>query len=311
MTSESTDASGARRLEGGLPAPAVPSAADPGDPRAGSSADDGDARPAALDAGWPRDEEAGWPRDGQDQTAPLPPLAGLEPAQSGPVGGPASGPGQSTSPGQPQPYSAENGPAAQPAPRAGEPPDQRAYPPDGQGDGRRTEDAAGGLAPGQGGEQRGQDAAGAMPTARGGEQRAERPERPTGPRAARPQQRRPRRARLVVQKVDPWSVFLFSLVASICLGIVLLVAVATLYAVLSSLGVLASVNNVLGEVLGSNNPDQAAAPAITASGVLGATAVLALVDVVLLTVLATLGALLYNLCASLTGGIEVQLRERD
>jgi hypothetical protein len=141
---------------------------------------------------------------------------------------------------------------------------------------------------------------------------AERPERPTGARAAaRPQARRPRRASLVLRRIDPWSVFLFSLVASVCLGIVLIVAVTTLYAVLSSLGVLSSVNNVLGEVLGGNNPGDVAAPVFTAGRVLGGAAVLAAVDVVLLTVLATLGALLYNLCASLTGGIEVQLSERD
>jgi hypothetical protein len=152
-----------------------------------------------------------------------------------------------------------------------------------------------------------------------------RPERPSGrselrgsgtarPGPARPATRpagRGRRARLVLQRVDPWSVFLFSLVASICLGIVLLVAVAALYFVLANLGVLSSVNNVLGEVLGDAGPDEVAEPVFTASRVLGATAVLAAVDVVLLTVLATLSALLYNLCASLTGGIEVVLGERD
>ncbi len=33
--------------------------------------------------------------------------------------------------------------------------------------------------------------------------------------------------------------------------------------------------------------------------------------VTLLTLLATLGSLLYNLCASFTGGVEVTLGERD
>jgi hypothetical protein len=150
-----------------------------------------------------------------------------------------------------------------------------------------------------------------------------RPQRPVPPRAERPagEQRaaarpasRPagrRRARLVVQRVDAWSVFLFSLVASLCLGVVLLVAVAALFAALSSLGVLASLNGLLGEVAGSGNGDEVVEPFITSGRVIGATAVLAAVDVVLLTALATLGALLYNLCASLTGGIEVQLGERD
>jgi hypothetical protein len=149
-----------------------------------------------------------------------------------------------------------------------------------------------------------------------------RPARPTPPRPDRPAEGRPahrvqsrpagrRRARLVVQRIDAWSVFLFSLVASICLGVVLIVAVAALYAALSSLGVLASLNGVLGEVAGSGNPDEVVEPFITSGRVLGATAVLAAVDVVLLTALATLGALLYNLCASLTGGVEVQLGERE
>jgi hypothetical protein len=140
--------------------------------------------------------------------------------------------------------------------------------------------------------------------------------RPEGSRAAggvRAQTRAGgrRRARLVLQRVDPWSVFLFSLVASICLGVVLLAAVASLYFALNSLGVLDSLNGVLGEVAGSGAPDEVVEPFITSSRVLSAAAVLAAVDVVLLTALATLGALLYNLCASLTGGIEVQLGERD
>lgn len=130
--------------------------------------------------------------------------------------------------------------------------------------------------------------------------------RPTGSAGGRA-----RRARLVLQRVDPWSVFLFTLVVSICLGVILLVAVAALYAVLSSLGVLSSVNEVLGEVLGGSGPDAVVEPYITAGRVLGGAAVLAAVDVVLLTALATLGALLYNLCASLTGGVEVVLGEHE
>jgi hypothetical protein len=106
-------------------------------------------------------------------------------------------------------------------------------------------------------------------------------------------------------------VFLFSLIASLCLGVVLLVAVAALYFALDSLGVLTSINGIVGEVAGSGTADEVVEPVITAGRVLGAAAVLAAVDVVLLTALATLGALLYNLCASLTGGIEVQLGERE
>lgn len=123
---------------------------------------------------------------------------------------------------------------------------------------------------------------------------------------------RARRAKLALRRIDPWSVFLFSLLASIFLGIVLVVAVTVLYAVLANLGVLDSVNDLFGEVAGDGAGGAAgSSELITSSRVLSGAAVLAAVDIVLLTALATLGALLYNLCAALTGGIEVTLGERD
>ena len=100
---------------------------------------------------------------------------------------------------------------------------------------------------------------------------------------------------------------MLSLVVSLFLGVVLLVAVAVLYALLDGLGVLSSVDTLVQELdlIGDGQP------LFGLGRVLGATAVIAAVDIVLLTVLATLGAFLYNLCAALTGGIEVTLTERD
>ena len=116
---------------------------------------------------------------------------------------------------------------------------------------------------------------------------------------------RARKVRLALKRVDPWSVFLFSLLASVFAGLAVVVAVAALYFLLGSIGVVDSVNELVGEVTGE------VAPLITASRFLGGAAVLAAVNVVLLTLLATLSALLYNLCASFTGGIELTLGERD
>ena len=127
------------------------------------------------------------------------------------------------------------------------------------------------------------------------------------PEAGRPVGRS-RRAKLALQRIDPWSVFVFTLVASLFLGVALVVAVAALYSVLGSLGVLSSVNELYVEVIGG---DAGAEPLFTANRFLGGAAVLAAVNVVLLTLLATLGSLLYNLCASFTGGIEVTLGERE
>lgn len=116
-----------------------------------------------------------------------------------------------------------------------------------------------------------------------------------------------RRARLAVSRVDPWSVFVLSLLVSLFLGVVLIVAVFVLYSVLDSLGVLSSVTTFAQDlqIIGA---DQSL---VSLGRVLGVAAVLAAVDVVLLTALATLAAFLYNLCASITGGFEVVLAERD
>ena len=115
-----------------------------------------------------------------------------------------------------------------------------------------------------------------------------------------------RKARLALKRIDPWSVFVFSLIAALLLGVALVAAVAALYAVLDSLGVQSSVNELFAEVVGSDS-----GPLITGRRVIGGAGVLAALNVVLLTLLATLGALLYNLCASFTGGLELTLGERD
>lgn len=116
---------------------------------------------------------------------------------------------------------------------------------------------------------------------------------------------RTRKARLALKRIDPWSVFLFSLLASVFMGIALVVAVAALFTVLESIGVVSSINDLVAEVTGETQP------LLTTSRLVGGAAVLGAVNIVLLTLLATLGSVLYNLCASLTGGIELTLGERE
>ena len=50
---------------------------------------------------------------------------------------------------------------------------------------------------------------------------------------------------------------------------------------------------------------------ITAGVVFGSAAVIGLINIVLLTALCTVGAIVYNLCSDLVGGVEVTLSERD
>lgn len=130
--------------------------------------------------------------------------------------------------------------------------------------------------------------------------------------AARPIARS-RKARLTLKRIDPWSVFVTSLVISLFLGVVIVVAAVVLQGALSTLGIVDSVNDLYAELTSDAGAEggPAAAPLLTTGRIVGGAALLAAIDVVLLTVLATLGAFLYNLCASFTGGVEVTLGERD
>jgi hypothetical protein len=64
------------------------------------------------------------------------------------------------------------------------------------------------------------------------------------------------------------------------------------------------VNKAVSDVTGGG-------PLLTQGKFVGIGALVAAANVVLLTALATLGALLYNICASFTGGLEVTLAERE
>jgi hypothetical protein len=123
--------------------------------------------------------------------------------------------------------------------------------------------------------------------------------------------RGPRRARLHVKRIDPWSVMKFAFAVSFVLFVVLIVATSVLYLALDAMGVFQSVNKTLQDMIGATGGDSSGAFKITAKGVIGGAALLGLVNVVLFTALATLGAFIYNVCADLVGGIEVTLAEKE
>jgi len=122
--------------------------------------------------------------------------------------------------------------------------------------------------------------------------------------------RGPRRARLMVKRIDPWSVMKFSFAVSLVLFIVVIVAASVLYLALDSMGVFTSINQTVADLVESGG-GAGATFRITARGVIGTAAVLGALNVLLFTSLATLGAFIYNVCADLVGGVELTLAERD
>jgi hypothetical protein len=136
------------------------------------------------------------------------------------------------------------------------------------------------------------------------------PPRPVSPQSGKAAPRRTRRAQLRLVQVDAWSVMKTSFLLSIALGIVLVVAVAIIWGVLGAAGVWDSINSIVQQAVGNDSGKQFDIQEYAGtSRVLGFTMIVAVLDVILITAIATLGAFLYNLSAALLGGIEVTLAE--
>jgi membrane protein required for beta-lactamase induction len=104
----------------------------------------------------------------------------------------------------------------------------------------------------------------------------------------------------------------FSFLMSLVAWLVLFVAVALLYYALSGLGVFAALQRTLTSVTSSQGSAGVDLSKWTsASRVLGYTMLIGAVNVVLITALSTIGAMIYNLVTHLGGGIEVTLKETD
>jgi Transmembrane domain of unknown function (DUF3566) len=135
---------------------------------------------------------------------------------------------------------------------------------------------------------------------------------PSGTRG--PSVRRPakRQAMLTLARVEPWSVMKFSFIGSVVAFIILFVAVAVLYMVLSALGVFDSLQHTISSITGAQGTTGTdISHYYSASLVLGYTAMLGALNIVLITAMSTVGSVIYNLIAKTVGGIEVTLRETD
>ena len=129
---------------------------------------------------------------------------------------------------------------------------------------------------------------------------------------AAPPKRTARQAHLTVARVEPWSVMKFSFVVSLVAFVILFVAVSVLYGALAGLGVFDSLQRVVSDVTSSQGSAGVNAKTwFSASRVLGYTALLGSLNIVLITAMSTIGAVVYNLTSRLVGGVEVTLKETE
>lgn len=118
-----------------------------------------------------------------------------------------------------------------------------------------------------------------------------------------------RRARLLVSKVDPWSVLKMAFLLSVALGIVTVVASIVLWMVLDVTGIFDKINGLLGQVAGSESGGFDLKKVASLGQVASFATIIAVVNVVLLTALSMLTAVLYNIASALVGGIGVTLTD--
>ena len=121
--------------------------------------------------------------------------------------------------------------------------------------------------------------------------------------------RGPVRANMQIRHIDPWSALKVSLLLSVALFFVWMIAVAFLYLVLGGMGVWSKLNSNVGDLLTSTSGG--GGELVSSGTIFGGAALIGLVNIVLLTAMATVGAFIYNLSTDIVGGIEVTLADRD
>ena len=101
----------------------------------------------------------------------------------------------------------------------------------------------------------------------------------------------PRHARLFVTRVDPWSVAKVSFMLSLALAVMIVIAIAAMWWVLTYTGVFDSL------------------ALLSFSRVMGVTLLVSALEIVLMSIMGGLLAMLYNITVGITGGAEVVLSD--
>ncbi|WP_082969482.1 DUF3566 domain-containing protein, partial [Mycobacterium kyorinense] len=116
--------------------------------------------------------------------------------------------------------------------------------------------------------------------------RASEPSRPASRLQVGARSRGPVRASMQIRHIDPWSTLKVSLVLSVALFFVWMIAVAFLYLVLGGMGVWSKLNSNVGDLL--NNTSGSSADLVSSGTIFGGAVLIGLVNIVLLTAMATI-----------------------
>jgi len=118
-----------------------------------------------------------------------------------------------------------------------------------------------------------------------------------------------RRVRLTLSRIDPFSALKMSFLLSVAIGIAMVVAVAALWLVLKGMGAFDQVNNLVGSIIQDGDKKFDIMDFVGFGRVVSLSIVFAVIDVFIITAIATLGSFIYNVSASLVGGLGLTLTD--
>jgi hypothetical protein len=116
-----------------------------------------------------------------------------------------------------------------------------------------------------------------------------------------------RQVTLHLTHIDPWSAAKRAFVLGVLIAGVLIVATVVLWMVLSAAGVFEAVSSLWSDASGSTG---SGISFLSLGRLLGLAMVISAIEIVLLSVLSTLFAVLYNLSVGFTGGVQYTFTDR-
>lgn len=118
----------------------------------------------------------------------------------------------------------------------------------------------------------------------------------------------PRRVRLSVSRIDPWSAMKLGFLLAVAIGIMTVVATAVVWYVLDGMMVFQKIQDFVTQIAGEeSNVD--IMQFVEFGRVVSLATLLGVINVVIITALSTILAFLYNIVAALVGGVHLTLTD--
>lgn len=118
----------------------------------------------------------------------------------------------------------------------------------------------------------------------------------------------PRRVRLAVSRIDPWSAMKLGFLLAVAIGIMTVVATAVVWYVLDGMMVFAKIEDLFTQIVGTET-EVDIQQYVAFGRVISIATLLGVVNVVIITALSTIMAFLYNIVAALVGGVHLTLTD--